>query len=1273
LSTEHRPNQPDRLGPFTLGGIIGSGGFGTVYRATGDDGQVVALKVLAPHVDSQETLRRFEREGNIRIDHPNVVRVIDAGEDRGVSYIAFELLEGMPLNVKLESAPLPIAEVLDIGLQICAGLGAAHERGIVHRDLKPGNVFCTREGPIKVLDFGIARPMSQAGAQLTMAGSVIGTPGYLSPEQAKGEAAILPAADLWSLGVILYQACSGTNPFIRSTAVATILAVVLEEAPALSETGPLPRGLADIVHECLQKDPSRRWGSAEALAEALRGIDVEGSVVTEIPAALGPSIPLDEQRVVALLLASEVHDLPMLDAAVREWGGELIPMLGGAIGVFGGHTYEGDEAVRAVQASLMAREAAGFVAVASGRAAGHGGTVSGDAVRAVERAVEAKLAGVAVDAATARGLAGQFELRPAREGVFEIPSAIAPRETGSFPTLREDLPLLGRDAELAQIEAAIGTAMDDAHATAVWVTGPPGIGKSRLRAEVERRLRSRSVTTLAARAESHRRDAAFHLMASVLRSEPTLEPFFLNPGVPAERRRRALEDFLLRVLEDRTWARQCVEPLARLLGLPDATEPGVTHRHSDPQLMADRVRVSLSDVLGRMGIREPLALVLDDIQWADEASLRLIDELLGRLGERPFLLFVAARGELAERHADLFSGRELVRITPRGLRAKDVATLAEAIARRAVPAAVVEEVATRTGGNPFFVEQIVRELVEQDLLDRELESLPIPIDVEGAVQSRLDHLPADEKQLCKRAAVYSGAFTEHALRALDQPEPGRHLGALAKRGLVSARGAHAGAEGAEREYRFRNALMAEVAYRMNGDEARRELHRLAAQFLESMPGGDREEVARHWEIAEHREEAAEAYADAALRAARRGDSASVLRCSERALALGLAGDRAFDLHLARADALSFLGQRDAQREAIEHALAGAANPIQRARALSEKTGMLASLGEHDHGLEVAVEAVAAARAIDDVDVLGAALARQGWLLIYVGRISEAGVAISEAASLPGLAPETAALVAAWRAQLFTAMGDLGKRKHAYEDAIARYREIGDLRRAATTECNLADTYHRVGADDEAEASLREAVSFCRRVGNRVVEGYALANLGYALSGQGRYDEAFATYDEALKLAAQLGRPRLALATRLYAARTALEARAPAEVVGEARAIAVEAEESGLPALRANALAIAALAALRAGDPKGALVDAERAMGLRDDIGTMEEDEAEIFLALAEALRADGQIERAREIVARGAMRLEFLAGRIADASWRARFLVEVPVNRRLIELDGAGE
>jgi tetratricopeptide (TPR) repeat protein len=315
-------------------------------------------------------------------------------------------------------------------------------------------------------------------------------------------------------------------------------------------------------------------------------------------------------------------------------------------------------------------------------------------------------------------------------------------------------------------------------------------------------------------------------------------------------------------------------------------------------------------------------------------------------------------------------------------------------------------------------------------------------------------------------------------------------------------------------------------------------------------------------------------------------------------------------------------------------------------------------------------AVASARAIGVADVLATALARRCWLLLYMGRIAEAGEAIAEAVATQPVAPDTAAFVAVWRAQLVTAMGDLGKRKQAYEEAVARFREVGDLRRAASAECNLADAFNRVGAYDEAESALREAVASSRRVGNRVVEGYALANLGYALAGQDRLDEALETFDHGIALAEELGRPRLALAIRLYRARALLGTGDAATIAHEARELAEQARAGGLPALEATALAVASRAALSGGDVHAALADAERAMSLRDEIGTMEEDEAEVFLALAEACRTAGESERAREIVARGASRLEFLAGRIEDTDWRARFLVEVPLNRRIIELDG---
>ncbi|MEZ4339559.1 MAG: protein kinase [Sandaracinaceae bacterium] len=1261
------PQRADSIGPFKLGKIIGSGGFGTVYRAMGPGGVEVALKILAPHVDSKETVERFHREGTIRIDHPNVVQVIDAGEDDGVSYIAFELLHGDPLSTVLEKAPLPAAEVLGFAKQICTGLAAAHARDIVHRDLKPGNVFCCEDGTVKILDFGIARPMSQAGPQLTMAGSVIGTPGYLAPEQARGEAQITPAADIWSLGVILYQALSGKNPFMRQTAVATILAVVLEEAPVLSSEDGLPRGLAEIVAGCLQKDPAARWTSAEQIGAALAGIDRSASLVTQAPAELLATIAPGERRVVALLLASEVHDVEALRAAVTELGGELIPVLGGAIGLFGGQTYEGDEAVRAVRAALAARSAAAWVAVSTGRATGGGGTVSGEALTAVERAVGARVPGVALDQAAARQVRGHFELHPVGDGIFEAPRALTRRETGNYPRLREDLPLLARDAEVAQLEAAIDTAFGSSRAVAVWIAGPPGIGKTRLRAELERRLAVREALVLSARAESHRREAAFHGMGQLLRSEPTLEPFFLNPGVSEARRARALGEMLERVLGDPTWAQQCVEPLARLLGLPVGEASGT--RRSDPQLLADRVRVSLADLFSELAT-QPLAIVLDDAQWADPQTLGLLDDLLDRLGSRPLLVVVVARPELAERSPDLFAGRELRRVEPHGLGAIDVATVAVTIAGREVSSALTTEIFRRTGGNPFFVEQIVRELVEQDLLDHELDELPIPLDVEGAVQSRLDHLPPPEKQLCKRASIFASPFTEPALAALELAEASRHLGALAKRGLVSAR--HGRPEARQREYRFRSSLVAEVAYRMNTDEARRELHRMAAEFLAGDFHVDREELARHYHLGGDDAHAAEEYAQAAFAASTRGDSPSVVRCAERAIELGVEGELACDLQLARADALSFIGDKEAQREALDAARACAVNDAQRAAALSLDGSLLASSGQTEEGLALTAEGVAVARATRDGEILATALARHGWVQLYAGHVSDAAEAIGEASSIDGLSPETEALVATWRGQLYTALGDLYRRKVAMEDAIERYRVIGDLRRAAACEVNLADTFNRIGGYEEAEASLRAALASCRKVGNRVVEGYALANLGYALAGQGQVDHALASFDAALALARELSQPRLALAVRAYRARALLARDEPFAVAEEARRVAERARGMKMPALEASALAIASRAALAGDDPDAALADAERAMTLRDEIGTMEEDEAEIFLALAEALRALGQTERAKEVVARGASRLEFLAARIADVDWRARFLVEVGTNRRIIELDGEG-
>ena len=355
--------------------------------------------------------------------------------------------------------------------------------------------------------------------------------------------------------------------------------------------------------------------------------------------------------------------------------------------------------------------------------------------------------------------------------------------------------------------------------------------------------------------------------------------------------------------------------------------------------------------------------------------------------------------------------------------------------------------------------------------------------------------------------------------------------------------------------------------------------------------------------------------------------------------------------------------------------------MQCARALTEQAALHAGLGNTERALETSAAAVAAARSTGDADVIATALARRGWALLYAGKLDEAAAAIDEATELARggtggsgavagveTSRETAALVAAWRAQLATARGDLGERKRAYDEAVRLYRELGDVRRSASAETNLADTYNRVGAYVDAERALRVAVESCRRVGHRIMEGFAFANLGYALSMQGRTTEALEAFDTGDRIASAVRQPRLAIALRVYRARALIRDEPSDEAVRQAEWAADEARRAEMPALCATALATAALAWLEHGNATMSLALARRAMELRDDLGSIEEDEAEIFVAYARALEANGEHDKAHDVAARGRARIEELAARIADPDWRRRFLEDVPPNRALATL-----
>jgi eukaryotic-like serine/threonine-protein kinase len=274
-----------KLGPYEVVAPIGAGGMGEVYRAVDTRlGREVAIKVLPEGLAKDaDRLRRFEQEARTiaALSHPNILGIHDIGTYQGTPFLVSELLEGQTLREKLEGGPLPVRRATEYALGIAQGLAAAHDKGVVHRDLKPENVFITRDGRVKILDFGLAKLVSLEGTQETVAtlatpvtlpGVVMGTVGYMSPEQVRGETSD-GRSDIFSFGAVLYEMLSGKRAFKRDTAAETMTAVLREEPLELSESGlQVPLGMQRILTRCLEKSVERRFQSASDLAFAIESL-----------------------------------------------------------------------------------------------------------------------------------------------------------------------------------------------------------------------------------------------------------------------------------------------------------------------------------------------------------------------------------------------------------------------------------------------------------------------------------------------------------------------------------------------------------------------------------------------------------------------------------------------------------------------------------------------------------------------------------------------------------------------------------------------------------------------------------------------------------------------------------------------------------------------------------------------------------------------------------------------------------------------------------------
>ena len=282
---------------------LGAGGMGEVWLA--EDTRLdrkVAIKILpGSFANDEDRLRRFEQEARATsaLNHPNILTLYDIGSHDGAPYIVAELLEGETLRAQLNEGAIAPRKAIDYAQQIVSGLTAAHEKGIVHRDLKPGNLFVTKDGRVKILDFGLAKlkPQQLAGGVNTEAptapldaetesGVIVGTVGYMSPEQVRGER-VDHRSDIFSFGTILHEMLSGKRAFQRNTPVETMSAILKEEPPELSEINQsIGLEMVRVVRHCLEKKPERRFQTASDLAFALEALSTPPGSRLETAAAL---------------------------------------------------------------------------------------------------------------------------------------------------------------------------------------------------------------------------------------------------------------------------------------------------------------------------------------------------------------------------------------------------------------------------------------------------------------------------------------------------------------------------------------------------------------------------------------------------------------------------------------------------------------------------------------------------------------------------------------------------------------------------------------------------------------------------------------------------------------------------------------------------------------------------------------------------------------------------------------------------------------------------
>ena len=1279
----------EELGAITLRGRfqllerIGQGAMGTVWRGLDvRTSRPVAIKLLITPNAAATTLFLREIEALAELRHPHIVGYVDHGlTENGAPYLAMEWLNGIDLQTHLEAHSLTSEEALQLARQALSALATAHGRGIVHRDLKPANIFlCAgRFDQIKLVDFGIVKRLLDApksGARLA-----VGTPLYMSPEQARGLPNIDGRSDIFSLGSVLYEALSGTPAFCGETALAVLAKVCVDDPQPLRRLCPkISAEFEKQIMGMLEKSPAQRPQDAEQLLHALSLLASSASrEVTAFP----DSLSMDEQRVVVVLMSklpkpirppTGGDQLAPTDVEVETATGTMLPrsltdafgkmdaqvnqLVDGTLLVTcSGNSTASELAAKAARCALALRRhrSAAATAISMGKTVVRQGLPLGRLLDETStRLANAEPGEISVDEDTAGLISRIFAVtsRSAKwllvDDSYATPLPVSLSANERF--------FVGRESEMQDLEASFSQVIQQHRMKVLVYSAEAGVGKSRLAAEWFTLMRQRDQRCRIWRAQG---DSLLSGSPFDFARQLVMNATSIQPETPAKARREIVTKFLNKGtrLEGKHASGFFLSELVGA-GPTAESESALKLARSDPRIMAEQMALAFGDAL-RMAVETlPLVLLLDDLQWADAASVRLLNSAFVQAADTPCLVLGLARLEISLRHPKLWEGRNIERVTLPILSQQAAALLISQLTPTSSNQ-TAEWIAERADGNPFFIEEISRALQRRG-------KTQIPDAVLGTVQARLDDLPSSARLILRAASIFGRQFGRASLPSLlgaeERTSLDHWLDFLVKEEILQAQSATL--------YAFRQELTKEATYQSLTDGDRVLGHRLAGRWLEAQGDTPPSVLLEHFSRAFDGPKSCLLTEAAATQAYAAGDLEGALAFAERGHSFSPDPVQAGRLRLLEVRVCRWLGRVQAGWPAVQQAMkllpAGGAHWF---AAVEAGAVMLAESANSEELLKLSFEThdqEPIDRDAFDGRAITLATMAAGLLGSQFMQEGEAILQEVESVDFALLRPESRSRVFQVRANSEKRWGRLGFARLRWEQAMDEAIAAGDEMLEVDARNGLSIIFLESGLYDAASECLSRSLAFARRIRSPLFEGLALANVGYVSLLKGALGEA----DHAFVTAAQrfrgLGLNWLELGLGLYRAHLAV-------LQGDAEAARPFVQPFLLDAqlaipYRPYALALAAQIELIENDLESALRHAEEGRCLMDDQGVPAEDgEMYLRLTLVETLTRAEMRTSAYGALVLATNKLRARAAEMNDAAMEAAFML-IPVHRRLFDL-----